>query len=185
VTWVEDVDSRAPLLPLRHSSDTDGEVRRLLEKFESRNNAPDILRLVANSERGFELWVKFIDALMYRSNLPAADREVAVLRLAATQRSRYEWVEHEQVARNVGLSAEAIDALADVGDHSPFEVLTESQNLVVTMVDAVLDPQGSGIDDEVWSRARITWGDSAAFDLLYCIGWWGGMVPLLIRMFRI
>jgi AhpD family alkylhydroperoxidase len=188
VTWVEDVDGRGPLLPLRHSSDTDGEVRRLLEKFESRNNAPDILRLVANSERGFQLWVKFIDALMYRSDLPAADREVAVLRLAATQRSRYEWVEHEQIARSVGLSAEAIEAIADVSDvvdHNPFEMLTESQNLVITMVDSVLDPQGSGIDDEIWNRARITWGDNAAFDLLYCIGWWGGMVPLLIRMFRL
>ena len=81
MTWVEERDTRGPLLPLRGSKDTDGEVRRLLEKFEDRNNAPDILRVVANSERGFQLWVRAIDALMYRSELPAPDREAAIVRL--------------------------------------------------------------------------------------------------------
>jgi alkylhydroperoxidase family enzyme len=185
MTWVEERDTRGPLLPLRGSKDTDGEVRRLLEKFEDRNNAPDILRVVANSERGFQLWVRAIDALMYRSELPAPDREAAVLRLAASCRSRYEWVEHEQIARTVGLSAEAIEAIAAVDDRTPIPLLTESQNLVITIVDSTLDAGGPGIDDELWSRARATWGDSAAFDLLFCIGWWGGMVPLLIRMFRL
>src|SRR6202020_879991 len=119
MTWVEERDTRGPLLPLRGSKDTDGEVRRLLEKFEDRNNAPDILRVVANSERG----------------------------------------EHEQIARTGGLPAEAIEAIAAVDDRTPIPLLTESQNLVITIVDSTLDAGGPGIDDELWSRARATWGD--------------------------
>ena len=116
-------------------------------------NTPDILRVVANSEAGVPALVRAIDALMYQSELPAPDREAAVLRLAASCRSQYEWVEHEQIARTVGLSAEAIEAIAAVDDRTPIPLLTESQNLVITIVDSTLDAGGPGIDDELWSRA--------------------------------
>jgi len=191
MTWLDAIDPRGPLLALRSAADTTGEVQRLMARFEARNNAPDIIREIANSERGFTVWVAAIDALMYRADLPAADREAVVLRLAALTRARYQWVQHEAIALGVGLSPEAIAALGDLdhpvppsaGPGSP--VLTASQWLAVAIADSVVGDDAPGISDDTWAEARRTWGDDGAFDLLYSVAWWGGMVPLLIRMFRL
>jgi 4-carboxymuconolactone decarboxylase len=169
-----------PLLPLRTSEDTTGEVARLMAKFERRNNAPDIVREIANSERGFSLWVHGIDSLMYRADLPAVDREAAILRLAATVGSTYEWEQHRPIALEAGLSAGAIEA---IGRLDPPEGLSASATLAIGVADTVL--AGGSLSDETWSACRAQWGDAGAFDLLLTVAWWGGLVPLLIRMFRL
>ena len=186
MSWMDAVDERGPLLPLRTSADTSGEVQRLMAKFEARDNAPDIVREIANSERAFSLWVAGIDALMYRAALPAPDREAVILRLAARARSGYAWRQHEVMAARAGLSPEAIDAIAALDGHERLAgVLTPAQRLAVAIADSVTVDDGDGISDEMWDRARRTWGDEGAFDLLSSVAWWGGLVPLLIRMFRL
>jgi alkylhydroperoxidase family enzyme len=186
MSWWDAVDDRGPLLPLRSSADTSGEVQRLMAKFEARDNAPDIVREIANSERAFSLWVPAIDALMYRAALPAADREAAILRLAARVRSGYEWRQHQAVAAAAGLPADAIAAIGALDEPDRLAgALTGSQRLAVTVADSVTAEGSTGISDEMWAEARRTWGDEAAFDLLYSIAWWGGAVPLLIRLFRL
>ena len=188
MSWIDEVDGRGPLLPLRTSADTTGEVQRLMAKFEARDNAPDIVREIANSPRAFSLWVAGIDALMYRAALPAADREAVILRLAARAGCGYAWRQHDVIAGRAGLSPEAIAAVGalalDDGDRLA-AALTPSQLLAVTLADSVVVPGGAGISDEMWERARATWGDEGAFDLLSSIAWWGGLVPLYIRMFRL
>jgi alkylhydroperoxidase family enzyme len=175
-----DEPGRRPLLPLRTSRDTDGEVSRLMAKFEQRNNAPEIVRQMANSERGLSLWVHGIDSLMYRADLPAADREAVILRLAATVRSGYEWEQHRRIAIDTGLSPEAVDAIGSLG---PTDMLSASSALAVGVVDTVL--AGGAISDEMWGDCLAQWGEAGASDLLLTIAWWGGFVPLLIRMFRL
>jgi alkylhydroperoxidase family enzyme len=157
-----------------------------MAKFELRHNAPEILCAIANSERSFAIWVASIDALMYKADLPAGDREVAVLRLAALTQSRYEWVEHSKIAAATDVSLEAMNALLvlDGSDHLR-DLLTSSQLLAVVIVDSVFSREGPGISDDLWAEARSTWGDSGAFDLIFSIAWWGGMVPLLLRMLRL
>ena len=186
MSWMDEVDERGPLLPLRTSGDTTGEVQRLMAKFEARDNAPDIVREIANSPRAFSLWVAGIDALMYRAALPAADREAVILRLAARAGCGYAWRQHDVIAGHAGLSAEAISAIGALDDDDRLPgVLTPAQLLAVTMADSVVSAGGAGISDETWAQARLTWGDEAAFDLLSSIAWWGGLVPLYIRMFRL
>jgi alkylhydroperoxidase family enzyme len=184
----DEVDERGPLLPLRTAADTTGEVQRLMAKFEARDNAPDIVREIANSPRAFSLWVAGIDALMYRAALPAGDREAVILRLAARADCGYAWRQHEVIAGRAGLTPEAIEAIGALapGDGDRLAaVLTPSQLLAVSMADSVTVDGGAGISDETWAHAVATWGDEGAFDLLSSIAWWGGLVPLYIRMFRL
>lgn len=169
-----------PLLPLRSSSDTSGEVARLMAKFEERQNAPEILRVIANSERGFSLWVHGIDALMYRSSLPGKDREAAILRLAAKVPSRYAWEQHSEIAMRLGMSPSAVDTVSH-GVETQLDTLPEGARLAAEVVDVVL--AGEALADDTWAACQQQWGDDGAFDLLLTIAWWGGFVPLLIQMF--
>jgi alkylhydroperoxidase family enzyme len=175
-------DRPSPLVPLRTAADTAGEVARLLAKFEARDNAPDIVRAVANSERAFLLWVHAIDALLYRSVLPAADREAAILRMAAHCASRYEWDQHVPLARAAGLDEAAVAALADT-TRGPVEELDPGPALAVALVDRVR--RGEPVSDDHWAAARGQWGDDGAFDLVFTIAFWGGFVPLAIQMLRL
>ena len=117
---------------------------------------------------------------MYRADLPATDREAVILRLAATLRSGYEWEQHRRIAIDTGLSPEAVDAIGSLGST---DELSASSALAVGVVDAVL--AGGAISDEMWGDCLAQWGEAAACDLLLTIAWWGGFVPLLIRMFRL
>jgi alkylhydroperoxidase family enzyme len=183
---MDEVDERGPLLPLRTSADTSGEVQRLMAKFEGRDNAPDIVREIANSPRAFSLWVAGIDALMYQAALPAPDREAVILRLASRSRCGYAWRQHDAIAGRAGLSPEAIAAIGALDDDERLAAaLTPSQLLAVGLADSVVVAGGTGISDETWEQARLTWGEEGALDLLSSIAWWGGLVPLYIRLFRL
>jgi alkylhydroperoxidase family enzyme len=166
------------LLPLRSSHDTEGEVQRVLSKLESNGKSFAISRVMANSSHAFRPFIKLASALTHDSPLPRTDREVVILLLAARRNAEYEWREHVVMSARVGITDEQRTILAadDLTDLSTF---TPSQQLALRIADEI-DRSGR-VDADAWSLAEQTWGTEAAFDLILAIGFWGGMVPILVK----
>lgn len=81
-------------------------VREALEVLPPLN----IFRLMANAETAFRPWLAFGGALLGATKLDPVLRELAILRVAAiTPGAEYEWVQHEQIARDVGATGAQVD----------------------------------------------------------------------------
>jgi 4-carboxymuconolactone decarboxylase len=163
-------------LPLRSSTDTEGEVQRVLGKLEGRGSDLTVVRMIANSPNAFRPFVLFSDALMTRSPVAADIREVVILHLAVRMRQSYEWFEHEAMSERAGVTNEQRQAIRD--GRLEQSLFSDNQLLAVTAADEMLD--GRRITDVTWQEMVDTFGPGGALDIVLTIGWWGGLVPLVL-----
>jgi 4-carboxymuconolactone decarboxylase len=166
-----------PLLQPRSSTDTEGDVQRVLGKLETRGTNLTVVRMIANSANAFRPFVLFSDGLMSRSTLPADVREVVILHLAVRLDNSYEWYEHESMSAAAGVTDEQREAVRR-GDIAP-PLFSEDAVFAVRVADVMLERRG--LPQGLWERAITTWGPDAAVDLVLAVGWWGGLVPLALE----
>jgi hypothetical protein len=162
----------------RSSSDTEGEVQRVLGKLESGGNDIKIMRLMANSPNAFRPFLLMSLSLMERASLPPSDREVAILQLAELLKVEYEWREHVPLSIRAGITDEQRTAIQadNVEDEDLF---TAPMRLAMRI--ARVCQQGRELPTDLWDEACTTWGKEGALDLILTIGWWGGFVPMVIN----
>ena len=169
-------DPRLDITPLR-SEDADGEVARVLSKLEASGNNLKILRILANGENVFRPFVLLSNALMNKSSLSAADREVVILHLAAQRDVPYEWKEHVPMSDAVGITEDQRKLISSgtigADDFNP------SQLLAVQAADEIIS--GRSLSEATWVQACETWGQEGALDLVVAVAWWGAFVPTIIE----
>jgi alkylhydroperoxidase family enzyme len=95
-------------LPYVDSATAPEDVRALLEQLPVRLN---VFRMMAHAERDFRPLVALGTAILGRQKLDAKLRELAILRVAALSRARYEWVQHAPIARSAGATEAQVTAL--------------------------------------------------------------------------
>ena len=177
---MENTTAPDPLIPLRErtAADTAGDVSRVLGKLEQSGQSLRINRILANSSTVFRPFILMSDALMNRTPFPPLEREVVIMRLAARRGVAYEWAEHVPMSARAGMDDATRDNLAR-GDDADLSLLAPAHRLAVDIADQVVDEHA--LDLELWNRAVDEWGEEAALDLLFVIGWWGALVPLMIE----
>lgn len=174
------MDAESAKLRLRTAADTSGTVSRVLGKLEDNGRSLDIVAAVANWPQGFRPFVTMADALMFQGVLPPADREIAVLQIAATLNLTYEWNEHLPMARSAGVNDQQIDAISRATWHTDASgAFSEEQLTVLEMVD-VLAETGK-LPESVWSAGCARLGQDRALEVVMAFAWWGGFIRVIIE----
>lgn len=96
----------------------------------------NIYRMLANSEAGLKGFVRMGNALLYRCELDAGLRELAIVRVGRLSRAAYEVFQHERIAREVGVAEEKIAALRDATIEAP--AFTDHEKAVLRYTDDVV-----------------------------------------------
>lgn len=161
-------------LARRTSQDTAGDVSRVLAKLEETGQDKTILKVLANHPDVFRPFVLMANALVYRAALPPEVREAAVLWIARHQGQTYEWAEHVPMARDAGLSGGQISDIRSGIRTS----LSEGQCLAILAAEELLTTRSW--KDETWKSLTARWGNEGALELALVLGWWGGLVPLVL-----
>lgn len=125
----EEETSLPPKIPLPADSEICNEHLETLAELPPLN----VFRMVAGAPRAFGPFMALGSAVL-SSALDARRREIAVLRVAHATRAAYEWAQHEQLARNVGVSEAEIEA---IGGEEPVKSLDEEGNLICRVADEV------------------------------------------------
>ena len=167
-------------LPQRSSADTEGDAQKLLERLEASGNALKVVRLLANSPTVFKPFVLMSTALMAKSELPAPEREVVILSLAAHRGVPYEWAEHVPMSAAVGITDEQREVLT-TGFPDDMSTFDKGQQLALTAARQIVEDRA--LSEETWAAATAAWGVAGAMDLIFTVGWWGGFVPTVIEAF--
>jgi len=127
---------------------------------------PVVLELFAHHLALSDAWLPFTDMLAGdQATLSPEHRELLILRVAWRTRSGYEWVQHDRMGRQAGLTAAQLDAIRQ-GPNA--EVWTPTEHALLTAVDEMIDH--SSVGDETW-RSLVAFFDSAQIlELLFVIG---------------
>ena len=119
------------------------------------------------------------EELRFRSGLPGADRELAILTVGREIEAAYEWVAHEVIARREGTRPEAI---AVVRDGRSTAELTLREAIIVDTVRALY--RARRLTEAEFTRAEAELGRRSLVELVTLAGYYG-MIGGILNAFDV
>lgn len=117
--------------------------------------------------------------IRFESTLSGTDRELTILTTAREWDCAFEWAAHEPLARDAGVSDEAIDAVAT---RAPAENATEMESLIIRYVRELL--RDRGISETTFRAATDRFDDQGITELTATIGYYG-MLACVLNAFEV
>jgi alkylhydroperoxidase family enzyme len=112
---------------------------------------------------------------MAHGSVPAREREIVILRVAARTGSVYEEAQHRWIAPRTGLSAEEIEgALDPEGGATAFG---EDDRPLLELVDELVATDT--VSDALWERLGARWDDDERVEMLVLAGFYRMLAGLL------
>jgi len=114
--------------------------------------------------------------LLFRNQLDARLRELAIMRIAWNTACCYEWTQHWRVARDLGVAASDLLGVRDPPGHSGFG---SAERAVLAAVDETV--RDGSISDRTWTACSAALGgdEQALLELVTAIGWWRMLASIL------
>ena len=117
--------------------------------------------------------------LRFRSSLPGNLREIAVLAAAKFWEAEFEWYAHAPIARDEGVSPEAVEAIR-TGAEPRF---ADEAEAAVWRFSVALHERHD-VDDADWRRLREALGQEALTDLIAVAGYYT-LVAMTLNLYRV
>jgi 4-carboxymuconolactone decarboxylase len=159
--------SKPRIEPLPEAQWTE-EVRAAVEPARAnvgRGTVPNILATIARHPKLLKRWNVFGNHVLFKSTLPARDREILILRVGWLCRSGYEWGQHVIIGRRAGLvddDFERIRAGADASGWSAFE------SALMRAADEL--HQDAFISDATWQALAARYNAEQLMDVVFTVG---------------
>ena len=163
-----------PKIPLPTDDELKSEHRELLAELPPLN----VFRMVAGAPRAVRPFLALGSAVLSTA-LDARRREIAVLRVAHATGAPYEWAQHEQLARNVGVTEAEVDA---VDREEPVTSLDDECNLICRVADEV--SRDVRLSDEALEQILDRYGPREAAELILLVSYYN-MVSRFLESTRV
>ena len=163
-----------PKIPLPSDDELEPEHRELLTSLPPLN----VFRMVAGAPRAVRPFMALGRAVLSTA-LDARRREIAVLRVAHATHAPYEWAQHEQLARNAGVTKAEIEA---IGSEDPVTSLDEERNLICRVADEV--SREVRLSDEALEQILDRYGPREATELIMLVSYYN-MVSRFLESTRV
>ncbi len=137
----------------------------------------NVLRMLAHHPEGLRGFQTLGEAILNRSALDPALRELAILRVGWLVGAAYETAHHERIGRAVGMS-EAQIAAARSGDRAG---LSEDDALVLDVAEEI---EAGGLSEATFARAAQRFSHRELVELALACGYYG-MVSRFLKSFAI
>ena len=164
----------APNIPLPADDELTPENRELLANLPPLN----VFRMLAGAPKAVQPFMQLGGAVLSTA-LDARRREMAVLRVAYATTAPYEWAQHEQLARNVGVTDAEIEA---IGKEDPVTSLDEECNLICRVADEV--SRDVRMSDEALEQIVERYGPREAAELVLLVCYYN-MVSRFLESTRV
>jgi 4-carboxymuconolactone decarboxylase len=104
--------------------------------------------------------------IRFKSSLPTALNEMAIIICARRWTAQFEWYAHRQMAIDAGLDPAVADAIAR-GDRPAMDAMTaEVYDFSVELLES------GGVSDAAWAAVVARWGKRGAMDLIAALGYY-------------
>jgi AhpD family alkylhydroperoxidase len=163
-----------PKIPLPTDDELEPEHREILARLPPLN----VFRMVAGAPRAVRPFLELGGAVL-SAVLDPRRREIAVLRVAHATRAKYEWAQHEQLARNVSVTEAEINA---IGSEEPVGSLDEECNLICRVADEI--SRDVRLSDEALEQIIDRYGPRDAAELILLVSYYN-MVSRFLESTRV
>jgi alkylhydroperoxidase family enzyme len=150
--------------PVTDEASLDDEARELL-RSSSVGPAVNIFRTMVNHPKLFKRWLVFANHVLFKSTLPARDREILILRTGWRCRAEYEWGQHVPIGKAVGLTDDDIARIADRSERSEWDPFDSA---LVRAADELHD--ANFVSDETWAAVNERYTPQQLMDLVFAVG---------------
>lgn len=164
----------ASRIPLPTDDELTLEHREMLARVPPLN----VFRMVAGTRRGLRPFLQLGGAVL-SSCLDARRREMVVLRVAHATDARYEWAQHERLARHAGVTDQEIRAIAT---EEPVSSLDQEGNLICRVADEV--SRNVRLSDHTLEEAVDRYGPREAAELILLVSYYN-MVSRFLESTRV
>ena len=163
-----------PKIPLPTDYELEPGQREILASLPPLN----VFRMVAGARRAVRPFLG-LGAAVLNGPLDARRREIAVLRVAHATNARYEWVQHEQLGRGVGVTDGEIEAIRT---EEPVSSLDEESNLICRVADEVT--RDVRLSDDALEQIVDRYGPREASELILLVSYYN-MVSRFLESTRV
>ncbi len=145
---------------------------------ETRNaleGTPDlsIFKTLANAEAAFPTFIAFLASLWDESDLSPRHRELAILTVASSLGSEYEWSQHIEVAKLCEISEDEIAWI----ERLELERFEDTESELLTLVAQTVGPDAT--DAELFGRVREDLGDRRIAELILVATTYAGIAGVI------
>lgn len=153
----------APVPPEDQSPETE----ELLQAMPSDRDGKvlNLFTTLAHHPRLLKRWSAFGGVLLRGGELPDRDRELLILRTSWNCQAHYEWVHHEEIARQVGLTGEEIERIPQGPDSAGW---TKHDGLLLRAADEL--HRDSRIGDDTWTALAQRYDKAQLVELCMLVG---------------
>lgn len=163
-----------PRLPILSLDEMPEKTRSMMTGGKSELKGLNINKMMAHAENSVRHFMRLGNSLLTQAELDARLRELAILRIATLCRSRYEWHQHEILARKVGVPEEQIAAVKEGIDSPAFNDLEKA---VLKYTDEVsLNVKSS---DQIFNELAGTMSHRELVELTLTIGFYNMVARFL------
>jgi len=113
----------------------------------------------------------------YQSGLPQRLSELCILMMAAHWKAAGEWVDHAPIARQLGVDADALEALRK-GQPAKFKSADEAA--AYDLAQELLNTRD--VSDATYARAKSVLGERGILDLIAVLGYYG-LIAMSMKAF--
>src|SRR5579871_1482394 len=141
------------------------EQREILAPIRRGGQVYNIFKTLIRHPKLLKRWLPFANHILYKSTLDPREREMAILRIGWLCRAEYEWGQHVQIGKRVGLSDTEIARIAEGPDAqgwTPFEAA------LLRAVDEL--HREACITEETWAALKRRYDTAQLMDLVFTVG---------------
>jgi 4-carboxymuconolactone decarboxylase len=138
----------------------------------------NVFRMVARLPASFRPFMQLGGSLLGYERIDARVRELAILRVAHVTQAPYEWTQHEQLGRNVGLT----DAEIAAARSDDLAGLGPEEALVCRVADEIT--RDVRLSDETLSKLLVRYDSEQACSLILCVAYYN-MVSRFLESTRV
>ena len=173
------ISNNQPRINPKLQSSWDEKDHEIMRPFIEDNSVMNIFTTLLNHQDLFKRWLVFANHVLFKSTIPAKEKEIAILRIGFLCKCEYEWAQHVVIARRVGLDDTIIEEIKKSGESSK---LTELQRLIIRSVDEL--HEYSYISDETWSSLERHYSEIQLMDLVFTVGQYN-LVSMALNTMRV
>ena len=152
------------ILPVE-KNEWSGEVRELMEKVNRDGDVLNIFKTLAHHPKLFKRWLVFSNHVLFKSSLPARDREILILRIGWLCRSEYEWSQHVTIGKECGLTDADIRKISEGREAEGIEAFDA---LLLEAVDDL--HEDAMIKQETWDKLSQRYNRQQLIDIIFTVG---------------
>ena len=167
-----------PRIPPLDISSLDDEAQKVLQPMLEAGRPWNIFLTLARHPDLARRWLVFSNHVLFKSTIPAREREIAILRTGWLCQSEYEWAQHELIGADAGLTKEEIERIK-IGASAGWGPLDA---LIINAADELFEEKK--ISDMTWNALKSFWDDQQMMDLVFAIGQYT-LVSMALRTFEV